>query len=1143
MFFRAGVRVMPSFLSSASRVALVLALSGIAVPGLAASFTVTTGNTVTSGQTLTGTQTGTVDNGGTLSTSGVAVTFGAATGSGTLLTNNGTITSTGGRALDTNSASGTITVTNSGSIGASNDGFRISNSFGSGTLLLTNSGSISSTTGQALDFDSANASTASVTINNSGTLSAAATDAVRLGAGTISLTNSGTIRSTSAGDRAIKLHTAASLEALTSLTITNASTGLITALGDGIKIAGGGSSTSSAVITIENSGRIASTGDGQAIDLGDLVSRNLAITITNRVGGVITAADNDAIRAGMNTTIENYGQITGTYTTTSPDTQNYDGVKFSGTSGTVNNYASAIISGSYHGIKASGTTDNITVSNWGIIQGLNGSGVNSNGTGTVTNYGTISGTFDPAASFGDGDGVDFDGVGTITNYGSILGLGSKGTKPGESTPSTSEAIAIGGGTITNGAAAQRSAMISGANNGILADDSNRGSIFGALTVTNYGTIRGLDGYGIQIINDAGFSNTIINYGTISGTTFAVAMGNGNDLFVYQSGSSVIGAVKGEGGTDTLRLGEVSGSFNLALLGDAATYQGFEVLDLAIGSAWTLSGTSSFAGATQVTSASLTLDNASLPASTVTVSGAGARLAGTGTLGALVANSGATISPGLAGGVGAFTVNGGVQFNTGSLYAVSVTSSGTSDRITASGAATLSSGAGVAVNAASGTYNFRQVYTILSATGGVSGTFGPVTSNFAFLTPSLSYDATNVYLTLNRNDVSFASVATTTNARQAAAAVEAGGPNTALYNAVATGTLASSQSAFQLLSGEAQASYGSTTVSQNQMIADVIDGRLRQANYAGASGALAGLGSGGPAAYASAPAAKAGPFTAAAPAAPAQTWTGWVQGYGQWNHFDGNSNTSAMDSTVGGVLAGLDTSAGNWTLGFAAGYGWSNASVANLASNLDTSSAQFAVYGGMNFGALKLRTGANLAYSDVDSTRTVVVGSVTEKPTASYDGWSGGVFGEAAYALPTGPLAFEPYAQMAWSGVELGGFTEGNAPITGLSSSGLSFSTWYSTLGLRAAAALGFAGLNAVPHVSLGWRHAYGDLAPSVAVTYLNTGTGFTVQGVPIAQDSAVVGAGIEVPLGKGLSVGVSYDGAFASSSQSNAVRGTLGIAF
>ena len=47
-------------------------------------------------------------------------------------------------------------------------------------------------------------------------------------------------------------------------------------------------------------------------------------------------------------------------------------------------------------------------------------------------------------------------------------------------------------------------------------------------------------------------------------------------------------------------------------------------------------------------------------------------------------------------------------------------------------------------AAAGSYATSTTYTILNATGGVSGTYSGVSSNFAFLTPSLTYDANNVY---------------------------------------------------------------------------------------------------------------------------------------------------------------------------------------------------------------------------------------------------------------------------------------------------------------------------------------------------------------------------------------------------------------
>ena len=52
-----------------------------------------------------------------------------------------------------------------------------------------------------------------------------------------------------------------------------------------------------------------------------------------------------------------------------------------------------------------------------------------------------------------------------------------------------------------------------------------------------------------------------------------------------------------------------------------------------------------------------------------------------------------------------------------------------------------------VIAAPGTYTPSTRYTILTANGGVIGTFAQLTttSNLAFLTPSLSYDANDVFL--------------------------------------------------------------------------------------------------------------------------------------------------------------------------------------------------------------------------------------------------------------------------------------------------------------------------------------------------------------------------------------------------------------
>jgi hypothetical protein len=96
-------------------------------------------------------------------------------------------------------------------------------------------------------------------------------------------------------------------------------------------------------------------------------------------------------------------------------------------------------------------------------------------------------------------------------------------------------------------------------------------------------------------------------------------------------------------------------------------------------------------------------------------------------------------------IGTLNINGSFTQN-GGTYVVEANAQGQSDRINVGGIATLN-GVAVQVLAAPGNYATRTTYTILNATGGVSGTYSGVSSNFAFLTPSLAYDANNVFLTL------------------------------------------------------------------------------------------------------------------------------------------------------------------------------------------------------------------------------------------------------------------------------------------------------------------------------------------------------------------------------------------------------------
>jgi glycerophosphoryl diester phosphodiesterase len=341
-------------------------------------------------------------------------------------------------------------------------------------------------------------------------------------------------------------------------------------------------------ISIDNSGTIMSM-SGSAIDLAGVVSASAVISIVNEAGGVIMAADADAIRPGANSVIDNYGQIVSGAVAGGKN----DAIDFQDDgAGVVHNHAGGTIDGARHAI--TGTLGIEVVNDLdGTIIGDSGSAVNIDNNGdpanivTVTNHGTMIGNADAASADSDGDAIDVDGLLHLDNDGGISGLGAYGYHDGE--VNVSEGIAAGGGVINNYAGGS----IYGYGRAIQIDDSGNGPALGATTIYNEGLIQG-DGHGpanvsaadasamqaridgreaIDIIGN--FADTITNKGQIVGGIFTdggndiltntgtitgtVDMGAGNDTVVLGDGSSISGTIFLGAGDDTLAASPSAGA--------------------------------------------------------------------------------------------------------------------------------------------------------------------------------------------------------------------------------------------------------------------------------------------------------------------------------------------------------------------------------------------------------------------------------------------------------------------------------------------------------------------------------------------------------------------------------------------------------
>lgn len=638
------------------------------------------------------------------------------------------------------------------------------------------------------------------------------------------------------------------------------------------------------------------------------------------------------------------------------------------------------------------------------------------------------------------------------------------------------------------------------NNGVLAFNRSDATTFGGL-ISGLGGVRLMNG-DLTLTADNSYTG---GTGIAAGST--LRLGNGGMT------GSVVGNIANNGALVFNRSNDLT--FAGILSGNGAVRQ--------IGSGKTeLTGNSNaFNGTTTVESGILAV-NGQLGGSLDVWTGG--RLQGTGTVGNTVVSG--VIAPGNSMG----TINvGKIIFNAGSIYEVEVNGAGQSDKIVASGTATINGGS-VQVLAGAGNYAPATTYTILTATGGRTGTFtGGVTSNLAFLDPSLSYDANNVYLTMTRNDILFQNVGITPNQIATGGGGESLGLGNPVYDAVLNLSAPQAQHAFDQLSGELHASAKTTMLEDSRFIRSTVNDRIRAAfDGVGASNG------------------NVVTYDNGKPQAVAATTDGgaiWGHAFGAWGHWDGDGNAARLDRSIGGFFVGADAPAfDTWRFGAVAGYSRTSFDVKDRHSSGTSDNYHVGLYGGTAWGDLAFRTGAAYTWHDISTNRSVIFPGFGNSLTGDYGASTAQVFGELGYKMQAGNVAFEPFANLAYVNLHTEGFTEKGgaaALISGSSSTNATFTT----LGLRAASSFTLGETVVTAKGMVGWRHAFGDVTPDSVMRFAGGGNAFTIGGVPIARNAAVVEAGLDFALSPTATLGVSYGRQFGSGVVDQSVRANFNVKF
>jgi outer membrane autotransporter protein len=522
-----------------------------------------------------------------------------------------------------------------------------------------------------------------------------------------------------------------------------------------------------------------------------------------------------------------------------------------------------------------------------------------------------------------------------------------------------------------------------------------------------------------------------------------------------------------------------------------------------GSAWTLTGNTTFATSGTVQAGVLTVGGdltsplfSILSGGTLTGTGKIIATGGVSNGGTIRVDAGETL-----------TITGALTQSGTSTFAVGITPA-SAGLLSVSGAANLG-GSALSVLAGAGTFAPHTSYTILTAAS-VSGTFSGFTSSSPFLTPSVVYNPASVVLTLDRSLASFASAGNTPNEIASGAALDTLPTTDPLVTPLVVLSAADAARAFDQLSGEAYASAQAALADDSRYPREAALDRVD-------------------AAFAAIDALKAGHRSI------------WGQGFGGMNSIAGDGNAAPLGSGTGGLLFGMDGALDDMPVSVLGGFSASRFSIADRGSEVATQSFHFGATAGREMGGFRLKGGIIGSLAGITVDREVRYPGFSDSDTASYAETTGQLFAELSYAIAAGKTTLEPFGRLVLVGVSGSDYAEagGDAALSGHSDG---YGLALATLGLTASTDLALADDFTVhARGRLGLQQGFGG-APT-ATNRLAGSDSFTIAGTSAGGTTLLLEADLSANLTPVTTLSLGYSAAVGTNGGSGALKATLSGAF